>query len=246
MKNKPKQNPKAVDAFWKRYKKILEENDIHGTTAEWYVKRVDYFIQSTNATRLKDKTAEDLRAYLAKIILRTNLDERQYLQILSALRVLFQKMLNSSWAKDFSWEEWKEPHLNFADILERYRARRYSERTSLSTTKFKDSLEGLKAADHIREELEKLRGAIRVRHYSIRTEQTYESWVLRFITFHEYKPLQALDHKDIQEYLTYIAKVRRIAANTQNQALNALVFFYRGIAGSVPVKIKFLAYSFFK
>ena len=60
-------------------------------------------------------------------------------------------MLNSPWAKNFPWEEWKEPHLNFANILERYRARKYPERTSISTTKFKDSLEGLKAADHIHE-----------------------------------------------------------------------------------------------
>ena len=71
MKSNSKQNPKAVEAFWKRDKQVLGENDIHGTAAEWYVKRVDYFIQSTNATRLKDKSAEDLKAYLAKIIIRT-------------------------------------------------------------------------------------------------------------------------------------------------------------------------------
>ena len=155
-------------------------------------------------------SAEDLNAYLAKIINRPNLEDWQYLQILSALRILFQKMLTSPWAKNFPWEEWKEPHLNFANILERYRARKFSERTSISTTKFKDSLEGLKAADHLREELEKLRGAIRVRHYSIRTEQTYESWVLRFFTFHNYKTFQDLDHGSIQDNLTYLAKVRRL------------------------------------
>ena len=132
---------------------------------------------------------------------------------------------------EFPWEAWKEPHLNFPDTLERYSVRKRFKNTPPPSTRFKDSLEGFKAADHLREELGKLRTAIRVRHYSIRTEQTYESWVLlRFITFHDYKQPHTLDSAAIYSYLNYLADVRRVSASSQNQALNALVFFYQYVS----------------
>ena len=226
MQNMAQENSNAIERFWKRYRTILADHNINGKNADWHRRWVDSFIQATNNTRLQDKTAEDLNAYLSKIVTRTNLEDWQYLQILEALRLLFQKMLKLPWAHHFPWEAWKEPHLNFPDTVERYNVRKRCNHTS-SSSEFKDSLEGHKAADHFREELEKLRGAIRVRHYSIRTEQTYESWVLRFTTFHDYKQADQLDSRDIHGYLNYLADVRRVSASTQNQAMNALVFLYQ-------------------
>ena len=223
----PQTNSIAIERFWKRYRQILKDYHIEGKNADWYERRVDAFIQATNNTRLKDKTTEDLNAYLSHVVNRTNLEDWQYLQILEALRLLFQKMLGLPWALEFPWEAWKEPHLNFPDLLERYSVRKRFKKTPPPSIRFKDSLEGFKAADHLREELEKLRSAIRVRHYSIRTEQTYEGWVLRFITFHDYKQPHTLDSAAIHTYLNYLADARRVSASTQNQALNALVFFYQ-------------------
>jgi integron integrase len=77
--------------------------------------------------------------------------------------------------------------------------------------------------------LEALKTEIRSRHYSIRTESAYVDWVRRFIAFHNYIDPANLDAASVKEYLDYLAVERKIAASTQNQALNALVFFFKFI-----------------
>jgi len=75
--------------------------------------------------------------------------------------------------------------------------------------------------------LEQVRQAIRVRHYSIRTEQAYVGWVKRFILFHQKRHPRDMGEAEVSAFLTYLALNRNVAANTQNQALNALVFTYK-------------------
>lgn len=75
--------------------------------------------------------------------------------------------------------------------------------------------------------LNQVRQAVRTRHYSIRTEQAYVHWVKRFILFHNKRHPRGLGEADVGKFLTHLAVERRISPNTQNQALNALVFLYR-------------------
>lgn len=75
--------------------------------------------------------------------------------------------------------------------------------------------------------LQQVANAIRVRHYSIRTEQAYIDWVKRFIRFHQKKHPANMGGAEVATFLTYLAVDRNVAASTQNQALNALVFLYR-------------------
>ncbi len=77
--------------------------------------------------------------------------------------------------------------------------------------------------------LERVRGAIRVKHYSIRTEQSYVAWIKRFIRFHDKRHPEDMGEKEVVEFLTDLAVSRHIAASTQNQALNALVFMYKAV-----------------
>ena len=77
--------------------------------------------------------------------------------------------------------------------------------------------------------LDLVRGAIRVRHYSIRTEQAYISWIKQFIHFNKKRHPKDLGDVEVGLFLTYLAQQRNVAAATQNQALNALVFMYRHV-----------------
>jgi len=79
--------------------------------------------------------------------------------------------------------------------------------------------------------LEQVRNAIRVRHYSIRTEQAYVEWIRRFILYHGKRHPAELRESDVSGFLSYLAVNRNVAASTQNQALNALVFLYRNVLG---------------
>ena len=79
--------------------------------------------------------------------------------------------------------------------------------------------------------LERLREAIRVRHYSIRTEKSYVQWVKYFILFHGKRHPAEMGAEEIVAYLNHLAITRRVSASTQNQALNALNFLYKNVLG---------------
>ena len=76
--------------------------------------------------------------------------------------------------------------------------------------------------------LERMRQAIRVRHYSIRTEEAYLGWVNRFFRFHKRHPKE-LEADDLNRFLTHLAVHDRVAASTQRQALSAILFLYREV-----------------
>ena len=75
--------------------------------------------------------------------------------------------------------------------------------------------------------LDRLREALRARHYSPRTEQTYCHWVKRFIFFHHVRPPAEMGEPEVNAFLTSLAMKGKVSASTQNQALSALLFLYR-------------------
>jgi len=77
--------------------------------------------------------------------------------------------------------------------------------------------------------LDQVRDAIRRKHSSLRTEEAYVDWVRRFIRFHGKRHPQEMDVPEIEAFLTHLAVHEHIAASTQNQALNALLFLYREV-----------------
>jgi hypothetical protein len=77
--------------------------------------------------------------------------------------------------------------------------------------------------------LKEVAAAIRVRHYSIRTEQAYIGWIRRFIIFHDKRHPTKMGAAEVGEFLTHLAVTGNVAASTRNQALNALVFMYKAV-----------------
>ncbi len=75
--------------------------------------------------------------------------------------------------------------------------------------------------------LDRVRQAIRLKHYSYRTEQTYVSWIKRYILFHNKQHPRDMGVKEVQAFLGHLAVVDNVAASTQNQALSALLFLYK-------------------
>jgi len=82
--------------------------------------------------------------------------------------------------------------------------------------------------------LDQVRAAIRVRHYSLRTEQTYVYWIKRFIVFHGKRHPKDMGGNEIGQFLSALAIEQKVSAATQNQALNALVFLYRHVLDLAP------------
>jgi integron integrase len=85
--------------------------------------------------------------------------------------------------------------------------------------------------DHPPKLLDQMREALRVRHYSPRTEQAYVAWVRRYIYFHHVRHPAEMGEAEINVFLTQLAVTQKVSASTQNQALAALLFLYRHVLG---------------
>jgi len=79
--------------------------------------------------------------------------------------------------------------------------------------------------------LEQVRQAIRMRHYSYKTEKAYVSWIKRFIFFHNKRHPAEMAEIEIAQFLSSLATDSHVSAATQNQALNALLFLYHEVLG---------------
>jgi integron integrase len=84
-------------------------------------------------------------------------------------------------------------------------------------------------------ELEKAtRAALRTEHYALKTEKAYLHWIRRFISYHRGKRPSHMGGAEIHHFLSHLAINKRVAASTQNQALNAIVFLYRKVVKKEP------------
>lgn len=77
--------------------------------------------------------------------------------------------------------------------------------------------------------LERVHAVARARHLSVRTEEAYRSWIVRFVRFHELRPPARLGADDVRRFLEWLATDRAAAASTLNQAHAAILFLYRDV-----------------
>ena len=82
--------------------------------------------------------------------------------------------------------------------------------------------------------LDEVRQVLRLHHYSIHTERSYVNWIVRFVRFHDMRSRDDLFPAEpkIEAFLTDLAVRGNVASATQNQAMNALVFFFKQVVGT--------------
>lgn len=77
--------------------------------------------------------------------------------------------------------------------------------------------------------LDEVRRQVRLRHYSLRTEQAYVGWIRRFILANHKRHPREMGEREVEAFLSRLATEDQVAAGTQNQALSALLFLYREV-----------------
>jgi hypothetical protein len=77
--------------------------------------------------------------------------------------------------------------------------------------------------------LDRIRDAIRLKHYAYSTGKTYVYWAKRLVLYHNKRHPLEMGEKGISEFLTYLAVEQHVAASTQNQVLSVLLFLYREV-----------------
>lgn len=79
--------------------------------------------------------------------------------------------------------------------------------------------------------LDEVRRRLRLKHYSLRTEQVYLGWIRRYILFNNKRHPRQMGGVEVERFLSDLAVRGGVAAGTQNQALSALLFLYREVLG---------------
>jgi len=77
--------------------------------------------------------------------------------------------------------------------------------------------------------LDQVRDVLRIKHYSLRTEQAYVNWIKRYILFHDKRHPAEMGEAETRTFISDLASKRSVAASTQTVALSALLFLYRDV-----------------
>lgn len=224
----------SVSHFWNKYTLKTSIYNIKDDAVKWYVRYAENYIKAHKDKRLSLHTPQDIEKYLKNQGRSLRLQDWQFQQIIISLKILFVEMVKIDWAKDFPWSEW-EAQAKSLPSSHVTLSRDYQSETSKYVSKSLD-IKSEKSSGLFKQVyaiypayIEKLTKTIRLKNYSIRTEQAYMDWFLRFVSFHSMKDPTTLSEKGISEFLEYLVIKRRVASSTQSQALNALVFFYKNI-----------------
>ncbi len=222
----------AKKKFWDRYISLLVRYNIKPSVHRWYVIHIENYIKYYPNQRLHNHTPDNINLYLKEIDRKNTIADYQFFQIIDALSLLFCQLLEASWCDSFDWEYWKASAKSLAKshptiARDNSPRQRIIGSSTKSSEKYSTNLASVRQAHP--EQIESLIAKIRTRGYSIRTEQAYELWLCRFIAFHKNASPLHLGSQEVNAFLEYLAVDRNVAINTQNQALNALVFFYKHV-----------------
>ena len=225
----------SIERFWDRFIKNLSKQGLKDSHLRWYVIRAEDYLKTYPEKRLAQHTAFEINGYLEELGRRGGLKAWQFHQAVDAIQNLFITANLLSF-DGVDWDYWRDS-ASTLPVDHATVAREYASTSvpvaPVSGKNFKDKRNTSESFDSVRKkhgkDLEQLVAEIRRRNYSIRTEQAYETWVCRFLLFNGNRGLSELGHQEVKVFLEHLAVNRTVAASTQNQALNALVFMYKQV-----------------
>jgi len=222
----------SVSLFWDKFISKTRSYGVRQHAAYWYVRHAEAYIKWAKGEQLSLHTSKRLESYLNMKCGSPRLQGWQFQQIVLALEILFKDMVKASWAGSFAWDLWRskvddgrlDRQRNAVTLVDsEYIKQQLQERSDGSASLF------AKVFEIYSEYINELITAIRMNHYSLKTEQAYLNWVLRLITFTEFKSPDTYDETTLRRFLEYLVVDRAVSSSTQAQALCALVFFYKQV-----------------
>lgn len=205
--------------LWTRFIEMCQRERVPEQALRWYVVRIERFLKAHQGREPSDLGSEDVETYLQAAGRSAGIPGWLFRQLTHALQIFWCYVIGADWARDFRWSYW----LSSAVELEpdHPTVARQNQPIHVDTEgdarSFAASFPDLEQA---------LAAKIRLKNYSIRTEQAYVHWLRRFMNFHGNRDPRGLGSDAITVYLNHLALNRNVAPSTQSQALSALVFLY--------------------
>lgn len=216
-----------ISQFWDKYRDISIRNNIKPETVKWYIQHVKDYIAAHPNRKLNTHTAQDLKKYLTAKGRNTSLEDGQFKQLITALKILFTDLVKPSWVENFSWNDISMAATaltpNHSTVARDYQ--RTSKQISEDHIRHSKSISGNAPnvwtlfASTWTDYAHRLIAEIRIRQYSIRTEQTYCEWFARFAAFCDLHDPKKLADSDIRRYLEHLVINRNVSGSTQSVAL---------------------------
>ncbi len=191
---------KIPEALQKKYNVLLKKNDILPKLHNNYRKWLRYYLDFCKKYQHAYAAQESLSLFIEKLKEKKQTQAQQY-QARQAVLLYFAGMTVKS---------------ALAESESQVRESAGSFKTARSSTDWKTALESLS-------------NEIKVRHYSPKTLKSYSLWVEKIRYFTDHKPPEQLISSDVKDFLTSLAVVQKVSASSQNQAFNALLFFFRHV-----------------
>jgi integron integrase len=218
VRNAPAGERPEETRFWDRYWQAARRQGVRAGQEKWLERRCTEFIRWLKPRRLRAATEGDVTDWLSLLAQQGDMELWRLQQADRALKILFQAMVGVDWA--VPWPvgflgEGPPDWLRGGDQSEgsgRFRWEGKGE--SEVRTRFEA-------------ELKRMGTALRCMHYAYRTEETYLGWAVRFLGASGVAKSEELGTGHVRSFLEDLAVRGRVSASTQNQALNALVFFFR-------------------
>ncbi len=207
---------------WDRYLELLETHRVPANQRQWYLRRAESFVDAVRPIRMGEVSAEQVAEFFLRQGREQRLSEWQFRQMVDAVQLLLVDLAHSPVAGTVDWDYWKEAGKDLAPDHPTIARQLPPEQAVESSARFARSAERLPV-------LKTLARTLRAKRYAIRTEQTYVDWCHRFLLFSRKAADEDLEPRDVERFLAHLAADRQVSASTQNQALNALVFFFREV-----------------
>jgi integron integrase len=197
----------SSQSLWNDYACLLRNLNFPDRKRKYFVIWAQKFEQFLNGVPLEQASQEMVQAYVTNLKNDPSIMEWQAEQAAESLDLLFEKLLHvHSPAQSQPFKQcFKDAIVDASAIRRNYGAL-----------------------------MDRVITEIRIRHYSIRTEEAYLDWIKRYITFQDLKDPVTLGASHIKDYLGFLAEKRNVSASTQNQALHAILFLYIQVIGHNP------------
>lgn len=209
--------------LWDRFIAACRQERVPDRALRWYVVRIERFLAAHPGRDLAGFGALDLERYLQQAGRGPAVPAWMFRQLIHAQRLFWRDTVGASWAGGFRWDFWmasaQELEPGHPTVARHNRPIRIDPGQAGSLVAAFADLEQALAAK------------IRLRNYSIRTEQAYVHWLRRFVKFHGDRDPRELDSAAITAFLNHLVLNREVAPATQGQALSALVFLYAQVLG---------------
>jgi len=199
----------AGKSRWQQYLDLLAARKIPEKARHYYCRHVEALLAETGRTPVRQLTREGVESFFRRRAERDELADWQLRQCVDAIRLLLVDLAQAPVGGEIDWGFWRDgqrrleaDHATVArETSVAHSARRVAERF------------GAKGNDSL---MQALITEIRVRHYSIRTEQAYSQWVARFLAFCQTHGNSHPTAEQVPKYLEYLAVERNVAASTQS------------------------------